>query len=83
MLDLLSRLGIQIPIYARSQDLGHLLELKTVGATDAILETTEVLHWARIIANHMEHRAIGMKMRSGGVFETLLYRQTWFLNVSI
>ncbi|CAM6096927.1 unnamed protein product [Calypogeia fissa] len=30
-----------IPIYARSQDLEHLLELKTVGATDAILETTE------------------------------------------
>jgi hypothetical protein len=35
-------LTIQIPIYARSVDLEHLLELKTVGATDAILEATEV-----------------------------------------
>ncbi|KAL9685711.1 hypothetical protein QQ045_023162 [Rhodiola kirilowii] len=31
----------QIPIYARAQDLNHLLELKQVGATDAILENTE------------------------------------------
>uniref|UniRef100_A0A7N0T0N9 RCK N-terminal domain-containing protein n=1 Tax=Kalanchoe fedtschenkoi TaxID=63787 RepID=A0A7N0T0N9_KALFE len=30
-----------IPIYARAQDLKHLLELKQVGATDAILENTE------------------------------------------
>lgn len=30
-----------IPIYARAQDIGHLLELKAVGATDAILENTE------------------------------------------
>ncbi|CAM8926701.1 unnamed protein product [Rhodiola kirilowii] len=30
-----------IPIYARAQDLNHLLELKQVGATDAILENTE------------------------------------------
>lgn len=30
-----------IPIYARAQDLAHLLELKAAGATDAILENTE------------------------------------------
>ncbi|KAK2662782.1 hypothetical protein Ddye_001356 [Dipteronia dyeriana] len=30
-----------IPIYARAQDLMHLLDLKKVGATDAILETAE------------------------------------------
>ncbi|XP_010538814.1 PREDICTED: K(+) efflux antiporter 3, chloroplastic [Tarenaya hassleriana] len=30
-----------IPIYARAQDVGHLLELKKTGATDAILENTE------------------------------------------
>eukprot|EP00249_Psilotum_nudum_P023507 c28900_g1_i2 orf=1853-3382(+) len=30
-----------IPIYARAQDLGHLLELKSAGATDAILENAE------------------------------------------
>ncbi|BBN13424.1 K+:H+ antiporter [Marchantia polymorpha subsp. ruderalis] len=30
-----------IPIYGRAQDLEHLLELKNVGATDAILENTE------------------------------------------
>lgn len=33
----------QIPIYARAQDLKHLLDLKKAGATDAILENTEVL----------------------------------------
>jgi hypothetical protein len=32
----------QIPIYARAQDLTHLLELKKAGATDAILENAEV-----------------------------------------
>ncbi|KAF4355814.1 hypothetical protein CsatB_028211 [Cannabis sativa] len=30
-----------IPIYARAQDLGHLLDLKKSGATDAILENAE------------------------------------------
>ncbi|GLJ29909.1 hypothetical protein SUGI_0591300 [Cryptomeria japonica] len=30
-----------VPIYARAQDLGHLLELKRAGATDAILENAE------------------------------------------
>ncbi|KAL2622723.1 hypothetical protein R1flu_002928 [Riccia fluitans] len=30
-----------IPIFGRAQDLEHLLELKTAGATDAILESTE------------------------------------------
>ncbi|KAF3786824.1 K(+) efflux antiporter 3 [Nymphaea thermarum] len=30
-----------IPVYARAQDLGHLLELKKAGATDAILENAE------------------------------------------
>ncbi|KAL4179984.1 hypothetical protein AMTRI_Chr13g122900 [Amborella trichopoda] len=30
-----------IPIYARAQDLGHLLELKKAGATDVILENAE------------------------------------------
>lgn len=30
-----------IPIYARAEDLSHLLELKSAGATDAILENTE------------------------------------------
>eukprot|EP01018_Ginkgo_biloba_P001823 Gb_08657 [translate_table: standard] len=30
-----------VPIYARAQDLGHLLELKKAGATDAILENAE------------------------------------------
>ncbi|KDP35932.1 hypothetical protein JCGZ_09904 [Jatropha curcas] len=30
-----------IPIYARAQDLKHLLDLKKAGATDAILESTE------------------------------------------
>ncbi|GAB2247121.1 hypothetical protein Droror1_Dr00007003 [Drosera rotundifolia] len=30
-----------VPIYARAGDLGHLLELKKVGATDAILENAE------------------------------------------
>ncbi|XP_073004748.1 K(+) efflux antiporter 3, chloroplastic [Typha latifolia] len=30
-----------VPIYARAQDLAHLLELKKAGATDAILENTE------------------------------------------
>ncbi|KAL3691276.1 hypothetical protein R1sor_004927 [Riccia sorocarpa] len=30
-----------IPIFGRAQDIEHLLELKTAGATDAILETTE------------------------------------------
>ncbi|KAJ7553953.1 hypothetical protein O6H91_06G120000 [Diphasiastrum complanatum] len=30
-----------VPIYARAQDLGHLLELKNAGATDAILENAE------------------------------------------
>ena len=33
----------QIPIYARAQDLMHLLDLKKAGATDAILENAEVL----------------------------------------
>lgn len=32
----------QIPIYARAQDLVHLLDLKKAGATDAILENAEV-----------------------------------------
>lgn len=32
----------QIPIYARAQDLAHLLALKKAGATDAILENAEV-----------------------------------------
>lgn len=32
----------QCPIYARAQDLPHLLELKKAGATDAILENAEV-----------------------------------------
>ncbi|GMQ01314.1 hypothetical protein CsSME_00047989 [Camellia sinensis var. sinensis] len=31
-----------IPIYARAQDLSHLLDLKKAGATDAILEDAEV-----------------------------------------
>lgn len=30
-----------IPIYARAEDLSHLLKLKSAGATDAILENTE------------------------------------------
>lgn len=30
-----------VPIYARAQDLGHLLELKKAGATDVILENAE------------------------------------------
>eukprot|EP00250_Pteridium_aquilinum_P020013 c24667_g1_i1 orf=705-3422(-) len=30
-----------IPIYARAEDLAHLLELKSAGATDAILDNTE------------------------------------------
>ncbi|XP_078430655.1 K+ efflux antiporter 3 [Wolffia australiana] len=30
-----------VPVYARAQDLEHLLELKKAGATDAILENTE------------------------------------------
>lgn len=33
---------VQVPIYARAQDLGHLLELKHAGTTDAILENAEV-----------------------------------------
>ena len=33
----------QIPIYARAQDLTHLVELKNAGATDAVLENTEVI----------------------------------------
>lgn len=32
----------QAPIYARAQDLTHLLELKKAGATDATLENAEV-----------------------------------------
>lgn len=35
---------VQTPIYARAQDLDHLLELKEAGATDAILENAEVLN---------------------------------------
>lgn len=35
-------LGLQIPIYARAQDMMHLLDLKKAGATDAILENAEV-----------------------------------------
>lgn len=33
----------QMPIYARAQDLMHLLDLKKAGATDAILENAEVV----------------------------------------
>ncbi|XP_022726853.1 K(+) efflux antiporter 3, chloroplastic-like isoform X3 [Durio zibethinus] len=32
---------VKVPIYARAQDLKHLLDLKKAGATDAILENTE------------------------------------------
>lgn len=36
------KLGFPI-LYARAQDLAHLLDLKKAGATDAILENAEVL----------------------------------------
>lgn len=36
-------LSLQVPIYARAQNLEHLLDLKKAGATDAILEDAEVL----------------------------------------
>lgn len=36
---------LQVPIYARAQDVMHLLHLKKVGATDAILESAEVKPW--------------------------------------
>jgi len=32
----------QVPVYARAQDLAHLLELKKAGAADVILENAEV-----------------------------------------
>lgn len=32
----------QVPIYARAQDLKHLLDLKKSGANDAIIENAEV-----------------------------------------
>ncbi|XAR53148.1 hypothetical protein NMG60_11021571 [Bertholletia excelsa] len=32
---------LKVPIYARAQDLAHLLDLKKVSATDAILENAE------------------------------------------
>jgi hypothetical protein len=37
-----SFLFMQVSIYARAQDLGHLLELKQAGITDCILENAEV-----------------------------------------
>lgn len=33
--------GVQVPIYARARDLGHLLALKLAGATDVVLENAE------------------------------------------
>jgi hypothetical protein len=33
---------MQVPIYARAQDLDHLLELKQAGTTDSLLENAEV-----------------------------------------
>ncbi|TXG54108.1 hypothetical protein EZV62_019364 [Acer yangbiense] len=41
MLTLLPSPELPIPIYARAQDLMHLLDLKKAGATDAILENAE------------------------------------------
>lgn len=34
---------LQVPIYARAQDLSHLLDLKKAGATDVVLENAEVI----------------------------------------
>lgn len=38
----LPNIFLQVPIYARAQDVAHLLDLKKAGATDAILENAEV-----------------------------------------
>lgn len=38
----LLKIDSQVPIYARAQDLAHLLDLKKAGATEAILANAEV-----------------------------------------